>query len=82
MNAIYCKSKRTYTNDCDCEDTAKCPDYWKQGIGSLIEGGVSTVTNEDTTVTSTDSSGALPASGVSSTVTNTSTPRTTSSSNG
>jgi|AntAceMinimDraft_16_1070373.scaffolds.fasta_scaffold376928_1 hypothetical protein len=82
MKAKYCKSKRTYTNECNCEDTAKCPDYWKQGIGSLIEGGVSVVTNEDTTVTSNDSSGALPSSEVLSNVTNTSSPRTTSSSNG
>ena len=45
MDAIYCKSKGTYTNECDCEDSAKCPAYWKQGIGSLIGGGVSVVTN-------------------------------------
>lgn len=80
--AVFCKSKGTYTNDCYCEDSAKCPAYWKQGIGSLTGGGVSTVTNADTTVITTDVSADLPASGVSSTVTNTSSPRVTSSSNG
>ena len=45
MKTVYCKSKKTYTNDCDCEDSAKCPAYWKQGIGSLIENGVSNVNN-------------------------------------
>ena len=45
MKAVYCKSKNTYTNECDCEDTDKCLNYWKQGIGSLIENGVSNVNN-------------------------------------
>lgn len=80
--AVFCKSKGTYTNDCYCEDSAKCPAYWKQGIGSLIGGGVSTVTNADTTIVTTVVSAALPVSGVSSTVTNTSVPRVISSSNG
>lgn len=32
MKAFYCKTKNTYTiEDCKCD----CPEYWKQGIGSL-----------------------------------------------
>jgi|TARA_R110000787_G_scaffold228666_1_gene336302 hypothetical protein len=53
--AIYCKKKKTYTNDCDCEDTARCPAYWKQGIGSLIENGVSNVNNTSTSRTNSTS---------------------------
>ena len=55
--AIYCKKKKTYTNDCDCEDTARCPAYWKQGIGSLIENGVSNVNNTSTPRTTSTSNG-------------------------
>ena len=53
--AIYCKKKKTYTNDCDCEDTSRCPAYWKQGIGSLIENGVSNVNNTSTSRTNSTS---------------------------
>ena len=46
MNAKYCKRKNTYTNECGCyENTAKCPEYWRQGIGSLESKSVSNVTN-------------------------------------
>lgn len=51
MNAIYCKSKRTYTNKCDCDD--RCPHYWKQGIGSLTGNVVSNVTNTSSERTDT-----------------------------
>lgn len=57
MKTVYCKSKNTYTNDCDCEDTAKCPAYWKQGIGSLIENGVSNVNNTSAPRTTSTSNG-------------------------
>jgi hypothetical protein len=57
MKTVYCKSKKTYTNDCDCEDSAKCPAYWKQGIGSLIENGVSNVNNTSTPRTTSTSNG-------------------------
>lgn len=52
--AVYCKSKRTYTNECDCEDSYKCPHYCKQGLGSLVGGTVSNVDN--TSVSRTTSS--------------------------
>jgi hypothetical protein len=57
MKTVYCKSKKTYTNDCECEDSAKCPAYWKQGIGSLIENGVSNVNNTSTPRTTSTSNG-------------------------
>lgn len=34
MRAKYCKCKNTYCIDC-CKD-CNAPEYWKQGIGSLI----------------------------------------------
>ena len=55
MEAKYCKRKRTYTNECNCEDTAKCPAYWKQGIGSLTGGGVANVDNTSSPRTSSTS---------------------------
>ena len=60
MKAIYCKSKDTYTNECDCEDTAKCPAYWKQGIGSLIENGVSNINNTSSPRTTSSDRAGLP----------------------
>ena len=45
MKAIYCKKIGSYTNECVCEDTSHCPKYYRQGIGSLIENGVSNVDN-------------------------------------
>ena len=49
MRAKYCKSKNTYTiNECR---NCKCPEYWKQGIGSIYgtNDNVSNIVNEDTT---------------------------------
>ena len=57
--AIYCKKKKTYTNECDCEDSAKCPAYWKQGIGSLIENGTSVITSDSTPRTVSNSRSGL-----------------------
>jgi hypothetical protein len=45
MDSTFCKRRNTYQHECKCEDTAKCPAYWKQGIGSLIDNGVSNVNN-------------------------------------
>lgn len=53
--AIYCKSKRTYTNECDCEDTARCPHYWRQGLGSLTGNGTAVVNNTSSERTSSNS---------------------------
>lgn len=49
MRAKYCKSKNTYTiNECS---NCNCPEYWKQGIGSIYgtNDNVSNIINEDTT---------------------------------
>lgn len=57
MEAKYCKNKRKYTNKCNCEDTAKCPDYWKQGIGSLESNGISNVSSSINVRNSSNSRG-------------------------
>ena len=47
MRAKYCKCKNTYTTE-DCKyNNKRCntPDYWSQGVGSLISNGVSVVDN-------------------------------------
>lgn len=47
MRAKYCKSKNTYTIS-ECKN-CKCPEYWKQGIGSIHnDDHVSTIVNTDT----------------------------------
>jgi hypothetical protein len=52
MRAKYCKSKNTYTID-GCKN-CNCPDYWKQGIGSIhLDDHVSIITSIDTARTIT-----------------------------
>ena len=52
MRAKYCKSKNTYTID-GCKNCG-CPEYWKQGIGSLhLDDHDATIVNIDTTRTIT-----------------------------
>jgi len=46
--AVYCKCKNTYSIDCD-KNNKKCnsPEYWKQGIGSMNNGNISNIVNEN-----------------------------------
>ena len=53
MRAKYCKSKNTYTiNECR---NCNCPEYWKQGIGSIYgtNDNVSNIINENAERTET-----------------------------
>ena len=57
MDSTFCKRDNTYKHYCDCDDTAKCPAYWKQGIGSLTGNGISNVDNISETRNSSNSRG-------------------------
>jgi len=58
MKTIFCKELQTYTNKCnnDCD----CPEYSKQGIGSLIENGVSNINNTSSPRTTISDRAGLP----------------------
>lgn len=77
MRAKYCKSKNTYTID-GCKNCS-CPEYWKQGIGSIHNNDhVATIVNIDTENVLSHTSTVKPAS-VEGTVTNVDTTRTITS---
>lgn len=61
MRAKYCKSKNTYTIT-ECKK-CNCPEYWKQGIGSIHnDDHTATITNADTENTLSHTSTVKPAS--------------------
>ena len=45
MKSKYCKCKNTYTTEDCLTNNCHYPDYNRQGVGSLIENGVSNVDN-------------------------------------
>ena len=58
----FCKCKNTYTTkNCKFEKKCNAPEYWRQGIGSLVDNGISNVINNSSEDVMSNDAGSLPA---------------------